>query len=292
MSLNLERVRMIRKMWGQLRVPVRPGIEGLELYRFQIQQFATKDILILGATPELIDMALELNADKVVSVERNPEVIEAMRQLGTQDWSRVQLIEGDWLEERPEFIGAFSCIVCDGGLLFLEYPGQWEQLFKLIHSYLMPGGVFIAKEWAEPIGQRDYDQFVAEMIDEFETNSVHQSPIERIESYTYLASELRLAIFIHATLDNASFDQELLVKRADALCEKLVQKFPDPQMVQTTESALKYLARSEPGRTDTVAGARFDKADELLSRQGFRSEHFPLPDRPISGANYMFVSRK
>jgi hypothetical protein len=63
-------------------------------------------------------------------------------------------------------------------------------------------------------------------------------------------------------------------------------------MVQIAEAALKYLARSQPGTTDVVAGVRFDDADVLLCKHGFKSAHFPLPDPPIPDANYMFVAHK
>jgi SAM-dependent methyltransferase len=257
-----------------------------------MERFSEKHVLVLGATPELVDMALELDARKVVSVERNPGIMEAMRKLGTKDWTNVQMVAGDWLEERPDFSASFNCIACDGGLLFLEYPGQWEQLFKLVWRYLAPGGIFVAKEWAEPPGDRDYERFKEEMIGRFETKSTGQNRPEVIESYIRLASELRLATFINTTREDGSFDQEILVKRLDTLLEDLGRRFPDPVMVQISEAALKYLARSQPGTTDVVAGVRFENAEKLLYKHGFRSEHFPLPDPPIPDANYMFVANK
>lgn len=292
MEVDPERVEMFRNMWDRLRVPVRPGREGLELYRTKLQHFARKNVLILGATPELVDMALELGADQVVSVERHPEVIAAMRQLGTRDWDRARLVVGDWLEERAEWIGAFHCVVCDGGLLFLEYPGQWQRLFQLVHSYLAPGGVFVAKEWAEPPGELLYPEVVAELIERFAADSADLGPAERAEAFAFLVSELRLAAFIGTTRQDASFDQALLVERLDALLDRVTRQFPEPELVSLAEGALKHLARSRSGTTDTVAGARFDMAERLLSREGFGAEHFPLPDRPVAGGNYMFVARK
>jgi SAM-dependent methyltransferase len=292
MGLNQDRVELFKSVWSKLCVPVRPGPEGLALYRSQMDRLRDKNILVLGATPELIDMALELAAGKVVSVERNPEIMEAMRQLGKRDWTGVQLVVGDWLEERPDFYSSFDCVVCDGGLLFLEYPRQWKRLFSLVYSYLAPGGVFVAKEWAEPPGERDYNPFIEGMISRFEAESKNQTREKRIESYVHLASELRLATFINATQKDGSFDQDLLVKRMDTLMDALIRKFSDPEMTQITQAALKYLARSQPGTTDVIAGLRFENAEPLLAAQGFRSEYFPLPDLPIFGGNYMFVAGK
>lgn len=292
MSLNQERVQSLKNVWSRLRAPVRPGPEGLDLYRAQIERFPGITILVLGATPELVDMALELNAKRVVCVERDPEIMEAMRQLAKKDWTGVEQVEGDWLQERQDFHSSFDCVVCDGGLLFLKYPGQWKLLFKLVYSYLVPGGVFVAKEWAEPPGDRDYDRFVEEMISRFEAESKDQCREKLIELYTHLASELWTAALIKTTQKDGSFDQNILVRRLDTLTDELIQRFPDPEMVQITQAALKYIARSRPGTTDVIAGVRFETGNILLSGQGFRSEHFPLPHPPIPGALYMFVAHK
>lgn len=292
MNLNEERVELYRSVWGRLRVPVRPGQEGLDLYRKTLNNIPEKNVLILGATPELIDMALELSADKIVSMERNPEIIEAMRRLRTQDWRDVNLITGNWLEEHEDFHLSFNYIACDGGLLFLRYPDQWELLFKLAYGYLKPGGVFVAKEWAEPPGKRNYDQLIQELINNFDYRSKSLSRQEILEAYMYLASELRLASFVNTTKKDWSFDQAILIERLDALMELLCRKYSDSEMVNITEAALKYLARTQSDTTDVIAGARFDKANNLLSAQGFTASHFPLPDKPIPNANYMFIAKK
>ena len=130
-NISQEKTAFFRDVWSRLTVPVRPGPEGLDLYREQIDLFTRKQVLVLGATPELVDMALRLGADRVVSIERNPEIMAAMRQLGEEDWSSVQMVVGDWLEHRSEFHAAFNCIVCDGGLLFLEFPGQVGAPFRI-----------------------------------------------------------------------------------------------------------------------------------------------------------------
>ncbi len=292
MPLNQERVTLIRDVWNNLRVPVRPGPEGLDLYRSRMESVPEKNILVFGATPELLDMAIELKAKKIVSIERTPEVIEAMKQLGTHDWSNVQLIADDWLNERPDFVSSFDCVVCDGGLLFLEHPGQWERLFSLVNSYLVPDGIFVAKEWAEPPGDWDYDQLKEDLIRQFEEECKTRDHDDQIELYKYRASELRLAALAGTTDSKGAFKQTVQSNRLDALIDELEQRFPDPEMVQITLGALKYLARSQPGTTDVITGVRYDGAEMLLARQGFESESFPLPDRPIPGGNYMFVARK
>ncbi len=279
-------------VWERLTVPIRPSSEGLELYRREIGGLSDESILVLGATPELIDMALDSDAGTVVSVERFPAVAEAMRSLGTRDWASVQMVLGDWLEDRPGFHSRFTYIACDGGLLFLRYPDEWQRLFGLARRYLKPGGVFVAKSWAEPEGQRDYDSLAAELIASFEAQQAGQSLERTRTAYRRLASELRVAALVDATNDDGLFDQQILVDRADRLIADMEAKFPDSESVAVSHAALKHLARSLPGSTDTVTGVGFDGAAPLLQGQGFTDcEHLLLQDPPVPGGNYMLIAR-
>jgi hypothetical protein len=82
------------------------------------------------------------------------------------------------------------------------------------------------------------------------------------------------------------------VARLDALIEELEKRFPAPELVATAHAAFRYLARSQSGTTDTVAGVRYHGAERLLARQGFQCQAHPLPDAPLHGGNYMFVALK
>lgn len=73
MNLNEERVELFKSVWSRLRVPVRPGKEGLDLYRKTLDKFSEKKVLILGATPELVDMAVELQAKKLSALKEIPK---------------------------------------------------------------------------------------------------------------------------------------------------------------------------------------------------------------------------
>ncbi len=292
LTISQENVAFFREVWRKLTVPVRPGPEGLELYRSEMQRFKNKQVLVLGATPELVDMAVSLRAGRVTSIERNSEIMIAMQQLSGEDWSSVEMIVGNWLEDRPAFRSAFNCIVCDGGLLFLAYPAQWEQLFKLVSGYLIRGGVFVAKEWAEPDSSRTFEVIKDELIQSFDRGRRELDNAKTTDAFARLVSELRLAAFIGLTRADGSFDQDPLVRRLDALNEELEKSYQNPEMISMARGALKYLARSQPETTDTVAGVPYKGAEELLVKYGLSVTEHPLPDAPVPGGNYMFVARK
>ena len=291
MNTENDQAKHFANVWGKLTAPVKPSEDGLRIYREEAERFSDKRILILGATPELVDMAVESGAEKIVSIERFPGVVAAMRQLGKKDWSSVDMVIGNWLEDRPDFHSAFNCILCDGGLLFLEYPAQWGQLFRIVRTYLEPDGVFVAKEWAEPPGIWDYDRMLQDHVAAFKEEASRLNLEQKHRAYIKLLSELRIIVFVNATQDDGSFDQDLLIERSDRLIEKFEKEFPDNSMIGITHAAFKYLARSQPGTTDTVAGVRYDRTSELLAQNGFESRYFPLPDPPIPDSNYMFAAK-
>jgi hypothetical protein len=291
-SSDDDQIRHYARVWRNLTVPVRPSEGVLRVYRDAMAKLPEKKVLIFGCTPELVDMAVAAGAARIVSIERSPTVIKAFQTLGQRDWSGVQFIVGNWLEDRAEFHGGFNCVMCDGGVMFLEYPGQWSQLFEIVHGFLAPQGVFVGKSWAEPAGDRNYEDMVEAHIGAFKAASPGLNADEYREAFVGLATTLRLVTFVHTTRADSSFDQKLLVERADDLMHRLEKEFPDPAMVEINHAALKYLARSQPGRADTVSGAGYDRAEPLLREKGFEPQNFALSDPPIDGSTYVFVARR
>lgn len=94
--------------------------------------------LILGATPQLCSLALEISST-VTAVDFAEKVIKALRLEGVEytceEW-------GKFFEESNQ---QFSTILTDGGLLSLEFPGTWEQIARHIKTHLVPGGIFAAR---------------------------------------------------------------------------------------------------------------------------------------------------
>src|SRR5262249_15041386 len=102
--------------WRLASAPPRP--EAAHLARYRSAARGARSGLVMGATPELIDMLLTEGVDRVTAIDLHPETIEAMRRLASEDWSRVELVRGDWREPRPAWASVFDVVLCDGGLMF------------------------------------------------------------------------------------------------------------------------------------------------------------------------------
>ena len=283
-------VEHLRRMWSLLSVPVRPSAEGLRVYAEGLG--TGRRVLVLGTTPELIDLAVERKSSRIVSMERNPATILALRQFAHRPWDGVELRCADWLEADSRLEGAFDCIACDGGLLFLDFPGLWERLLANVRRYLAPGGEFIAKMTSlpEPGGSVSSENAYAERVDAL--LDAHDRlraayPADARAHFIGLMSQLRVLTFLGATQDSGAFDTALLVRRTDQLASAMLARHPELEDGEVIRAALVHLARSRADGVDTVAGATKEQARALFRRCGFRYTATPLEDPPLPGGNYM-----
>jgi len=292
MKLDESLVERIRKMWGLLTVPMHASPEGLDLYRREMAQVGSAGIMVFGATPEIIDLALELNMPRIVGMDIHPETLEAMRRMGTRDWSRVELYNANWLDRRPDLREAFGGMFCDAGLLFLKYPDQWKRLFEVARQYLKPGGRLVMKAYTPPPDAPSFEEFRRSRLAEFEAQRSSLSVAEQIEQYRCVATELRAAATFDIVGVNGAFDQQVLVQRCDDMAKKLLSRYPDAAFRDITEAAFLWLARTRPGVTDVITGASADMATALLREVGFASEIVFLPDVPVPNGNYVIMATK
>jgi hypothetical protein len=182
-------VRQIEEDWRLVTSPARPDAARIELFRSAVR--ATRSALLMGATPELVDMLLTEGVGRVVTIDLHAETMEAMRRLATQDWSRVERVVGDWLEPRPAWDSAFDRILCDGGLMFLPFPDGWRKMLAMVHGYLRPGGRFVTTGVGISPTETGFEHYYAQAIAGFEQDRPTLAPEQQARRFAQLASGLR-----------------------------------------------------------------------------------------------------
>ncbi len=224
--------------WRLNAPPIRPSEALVEVFRSALPRGRKFSAMVMGATPELVDMLLCSAADRVVSFDAHPETIEAMRRLAGEDWSRVEIVVGDWCNPRPEFEFSFDLILCEGGLLFLAFPERWRQVFNLVRTYLKPGGRMLYKTFSvSPTVPSFLDQY-AQAIARFEADRPGLSSAQETRRFMEMVSQLK-----NRPLSGAVDPQgRVLWDRADAatrwMADDLRQRFPGPRFGRTIEAIL------------------------------------------------------
>jgi SAM-dependent methyltransferase len=182
-------VQRIMDDWQLLTSPARPGAEKVDLYRSALQ--GARSAMVMGATPELIDMLLVEGIDRVAAIDLHPETMEALRRLASKDWARVELVVGDWREPRAAWSTTFDLVLCDGGLMFLPFPDDWRTVLAVIHGYLRPGGRLVASQASVAPTETSFRDHYAQAIARFDSERPDPDPTQQTRRFMELASQLR-----------------------------------------------------------------------------------------------------
>lgn len=122
--------------WQNYDVPLIPSPEDLDFMERHL--VAGGDTLVLGATPELCSLALEVSGS-VTATDFAEDVIEALRIDG------VDYTTSDWNEFLEQGSSRYDNVMTDGGLLCLDLTASWERIARNIRTNLRPNGVFAAR---------------------------------------------------------------------------------------------------------------------------------------------------
>lgn len=128
------------KRFQQIKPPLRPSEMDSEFYEKFARKFANKgaDMLILGATPELRDIALKNNI-LPVSCDLEDNIFEAMTRL-MKTSGKEEFIHSNWLDLKED--RKFDLIMGDGSLNML--PADYAEVFmKKIYNLLKNNGFFV-----------------------------------------------------------------------------------------------------------------------------------------------------
>ena len=291
MDLDESLVEQMKRMWSLQSIPIHPSAEAFDIFRAHMARASDSGIMVFGATVEMIDMAVELGAPRIVGMDIHAETLEAMRRLATTDWESVELFHANWLDLRSDLVGEFGCTVCDGGLLFLEYPSQWRRLFEVAYAYLEPGGQFVSKTFAPPPTAPPFEDFSRDLLARFESEKASLSADQQFERYRSVATALRVGAMFGIVGENGAVDQKVLGERLDRLACQLLRRHPDPAFRDVTEAAFLKLCLGE-GQAPAITAGSPGMAKPLLRDAGFDVDIVFTAEAPVANANYMIIATK
>lgn len=126
--------------WQIFGCPLRPVEEDvafcMEAYEDWNHRGKTPRVLLLGVTPELYEAPWPEGTD-ILAVDFTPEMIDIVW-TGPKD----MVMCADWLEmDLPD--KSRDIVICDGGLVMLDYPQQQKQLADVLYRILADDGICI-----------------------------------------------------------------------------------------------------------------------------------------------------
>lgn len=208
--------------WDLVLPPSRPSKEHIEWFRTCLKGRSRTDaIAILGATPELRDMASEEGFTNVYVFEHSEKMFNAMNQLRIYDTSETW-VHDNWLAALKPYRSAFGLVMSDLTSGNVSYACRTE-LYQLIADSLLESGEFADKVLAHtrPLPP------IEEILHKYETLPLNLETINRFNCEAFFFSDL---ITKYGCVDSSAFYQDLgersLTKRLARIMKELPKITP------------------------------------------------------------------
>jgi hypothetical protein len=274
--------------WELTTVPIRPSQADLAHMTRQIEKrFTAPRVLILGMTPELVDMAHALGAARIAVMELRPVGIAAYRQLVAAPF---EAINGDWREFRQECAHAFDVVLGHGRFIFLSFPDEWVATLGVVRRYLLPGGVVILRHFHVPPGGYPFVPNYQRLIDEFEARTRSGDEAVRVREFLAMVTCLRCSAILGATQEDGVVDQVELDRLMAYEKRQLGERYAGKQIWRRMRDEFDYPTAAGYGSVRPLAAPRLEQARHVLEEGGLHLEDVTMVGEQPAPGCFSFIT--
>jgi SAM-dependent methyltransferase len=199
-------IQRLLSVWRALGPPLRPSPEDVEAFSQNWKAGEGLRVLILGVTPELVDLAVRKKSSRVIAMDCSRPAFTAMRIFGRENWDRVEALPNEWQIFLPDLEGTLDMVLGDGSLTMLAFPAEWEQILKNTHRYLGPGGRMILRLPFQPEEPFNLEMYMKETFSRFDHECAGAGDDQRLKLFRNLISEMRIAFGVASAGRNGVVD--------------------------------------------------------------------------------------
>jgi hypothetical protein len=286
-------VRRVLAIWNALGPPIRPSSKDIESYAEGWKAGEKLRVLIQGVTPELVDLALRKDAARVIAMDWSESYFQAMRQLGCEDWARVENWLNDWRVFVPELEESLDIVLGDGSLTLLSFPLEWEQVLKGIRRYLVPGGRIMLRLSFQPDEPFDLDFYLNETFTGFDMKCAIAKPEERLGMLRNVISETRIALGLVSARTTGLVDLNHRAELVHLFHAELAARCGHWQEWEIARVGIPPEADIRKGNRTGRAHPHWKAAVDLMEACGFQMKSMGgSGTRPAPGAMRLFVAER
>lgn len=286
--MTTDTVERTLESWELTTVPIRPCEADMVYMTEQMKKrFKNPRVLILGMTPELIDMAYAAGASRVVVLE--------LRSLGIEAYSRLvknkfDSINGDWREFQPQCEQAFDIVLGHGSFIFLELPNDWLKTLAVVRRYLAPKGAMIVRHFHTPEGGFAFPEHYERLMGIFErtTRGVdnHTRDLEFIKTVT----SLRCSAILGATKTDGVVDQVELDRLMALAKEDLEHRHGTESVWNLMRPEFDYPTAAGYGSVRPLAAPTLAQVREVWENGGIKVDDVTMIGELPTPGSFSFIT--
>ncbi len=141
MTENAQRYSKFVDAWKCAVYPARPSPEEMAEYDSLMKEFAGKNLLILGATPEFRDLGANYQCS-VTCADINSDMLEGMKQLMSAKNLSETLVQCNWLN--MPFSEEFDVAFAEQSINIVPVA-EFKTFLRNVHTALKPNGHLVMK---------------------------------------------------------------------------------------------------------------------------------------------------
>ncbi|MBC2715776.1 MAG: hypothetical protein HF978_10750 [Desulfobacteraceae bacterium] len=292
MDLTHKEIQKMAHWWSLFDFPLRPGKEDLRAFKSLLPEIQTGQGMVLGATPELVDLLLGQKGLKVKIMDHFEASVKAMEILGHSDWSTVEISFSDWLTRADNLTAGINVILGDNAFLFLKFPNEWRKLIENLNSYLVEGGRIVARGFFKPGVTFNFQSYFDKSLSRIQAIN-QKSPSEAdIRTFSKEISALRLCTALEAAGPYGLIDRKERNQRICSVKEKLAQSFDHPSCREIIEAVL-FLETKKEGELIPTSIPDWSEVKILFETSGFTiASDIPLENEDFPGVIRCYAAVK
>jgi SAM-dependent methyltransferase len=152
------------RQWGLIGPPLRPSHEDLAELESQLRPVLANHpsdgiVLLLGVTPELSHLVLEVLQLRLIAADRSLPMI---RSIWASSSPHSAVVQADW-RHLPIASNTAVAVIGDGCFTTIGFPEDYRQVLNAISLALKPGGIFTMRFFASPVIAEKPDKVFADL---------------------------------------------------------------------------------------------------------------------------------
>ena len=251
--------------WSMFGCPIRPGREEILLFQKKLKSIKEPRVLILGCTPELVDMVLEENPLRVTIMDWFPPNIAAMKKMAAKNWSRVEVIIRDWRTPLDDLKDRYNIVLGDGPFTFLGFPEDYLLICRNLNRYVSDGGLVVIRNMVWMEGSPDeLDTYYRQTMNRLEERKLEKSDPVSGTFVKNTISELWFYAFFKANTDPDKLcDGQWRYWTGRVSCD-LFEIFGEP-IYKVTEAVLGNRGLNQSYREQRIPVRSIPRIEEMIA---------------------------
>ncbi len=292
MSTADEKIKEISTWWNMFRWPLRPGMEELDVIGKLVKRVDAGQGMVLGSTPELVDLLLRQQGLRVVILDNFEPSVRAMEKLGQENWTSVKIILSDWLTKVNPLNESLDLILAHNSFIFLQFPEMWEKLFKILRGYLDINGRIVARCFFAPSRPFNFETFFEQTFNRLRTINNDRPSTSDIETFKRELTAIRLGTALESINPKGVLECKGRNNRIDTVKKTLGQSFTHSSYREIMDAVFCKEFAKEGGLVP-VAIPDWENVKTILETTGFVVESdIPLESEIFPGVIRCFSAVK